>query len=206
MHKGSSEQLTPARSDEFPSRDSRTLVLRAGLLQQGGTTSFCLVKDLAPGGIRAKLYSSGFEAGRVMVRIADTQALPGRIAWLADGHAGIDFNEPLGSDAMRRLGRNPAAQRRRSVPRVTTAARAIVRSGGRSIAAELCDISSFGAKVRTKRELKADRPAVVDIPDLPSIRAYVRWTDGFESGLVFVTPLPMQVIGHWIDRRLRVSA
>jgi len=206
MHKGSSEQLTLATPDDFPSRDARTLVLRAGLLEQGGKTSFCLVKDLSPGGIRAKLYSSGFEPGRVTVRIADTRALPGRIAWLADDHAGIDFNEPLETDAIRRLAPNPARRRRRSVPRVTTAARAIVRCDGRAIAAELCDISSFGAKVRTKRELKPDRPALIDIPDLPSIRAYVRWSDGFESGLAFATPLPMQVIGHWIDRRLRVSA
>lgn len=206
MRASSVEKSPPLVADEIASRDPRTLVLRAGLLEQAGKTSFCLVKDISQSGIRAKLYSTGFELGRVKVRIADAGPVLGEIVWIADEHAGIAFGDTAGRDAMRRLRREPRPDARRSVPRVATAARAIVRSGGRAFAAELCDISSFGAKVRTRRSLKPDRAAVVDIPDLPSIRAYVRWSDGQDSGLEFATPIPMQVIGHWIDQRLRVSA
>lgn len=205
MRASSLVQSAPTIADEIASRDPRTLVLRAGLLEQAGKTSFCLVKDVSSSGIRAKLYTSGFELGRVSVRIADVDAVEGEIVWIADGHAGIAFGNAITRDAMDRLGRQPGPESRRSVPRVTTAARAIVRSGGRATAAELCDISSFGARVRTRRALKPESPAVIDLPDLPPIRAYVRWSDGCESGMVFATPIPMQVIGHWIDRRLRVS-
>jgi hypothetical protein len=206
MRTGSLQEAAQLLTCEFAPRDPRTLVLRAGLLEQSGKTSFCLVKDMSQSGLRAKLYSGGFQLGPVIVRIADAEALGAQIVWIADGHAGITFDHALDGDAVCRLGSKPRPNARRSVPRVTTAARAIVRSGGRSIAAELCDISSFGAKVRTRRSLKPDRAAVVDIPDLPSIRAYVRWSDGQDSGLEFATPIPMQVIGHWIDQRLRVSA
>ena len=139
-------------------------------------------------------------------RIADELPLEGEIIWLRDNHAGIAFDNPTGREALRRLNRKSGAPRRRTVPRITAAARALVRMNGRKIPAELCDISSFGAKLRTKADLVPNRPAVVDLPDMPSISAYVRWSDGGESGLVFVTPIPMQVIGHWIDGRIRVSA
>ena len=206
MRASSLVQPAPTIADEIASRDPRTLVLRAGLLEQAGKTSFCLVKDVSRSGLRAKLYTNGFELGRVTVRIADADPVAGEIVWIVDGHAGIAFGDAAGCDAMDRLGRQPGPDSRRAVPRVTTAARAIVRSGGRAAAAELCDISSFGARVKTRRGLKPDSPAVIDLPDLPPIRAFVRWNDGCESGMVFATPIPMQVIGHWIDRRLRVSA
>lgn len=188
------------------SRDPRALVLRAGLLEQEGKTSFCLIKDLSRSGIRAKVYGSGFARGAVNLRIADEDPLEARIVWLADGHAGISFDHQLAAYTLRRLNPNPRSSRRRSVPRIAAAARALVRTDGRNIPAELCDISSFGAKIRTKKELAPDRPVVVELPDLPSIAAFVRWSDGGESGLVFATPIPMQVIGHWIDGRLRVGA
>src|SRR5690348_14578355 len=199
MRASSVEKSAPLVADEIASRDPRTLVLRAGLLEQAGKTSFCLVKDISQSGLRAKLYSMGFELGRVVVRIADVDPVEGEIVWISEDHAGIAFGDRAGRDAMHRLSRQPGPAARRSVPRINTAARAIVRSGGRAIAAELCDISSFGARLRTRRELKPDRPAVIEIPDLPSIRAFVRWSDGCESGMVFATPIPMQVIGHWID-------
>lgn len=205
MHASSLETSALTMAGEIASRDSRTLVLRAGLLEQGGKTSFCLVKDISQSGMRAKLYCAGFDLGPVVVRIADGDPVEGEIVWISNEHAGIAFGDAVGGDAIRRLSPLPRAAARRSVPRVNTAARAIVRSGGRAIAAELCDISSFGARLRTRRELKTDHPAIIDIPDLPSIRAYVRWSDGCESGMVFATPIPMQVIGHWIDSRLRVS-
>jgi hypothetical protein len=195
---------TLANVGESEPREPRALVLRVGLLEQEGKTSFCLIKDISCSGIRAKIYSSGFAAGPVKVRIADEDVRGAQIVWVADGHAGINFDRRVSRETVRRLNSKRGSSGRRSIPRIAAAARGLVKMDGRNMPAELCDISSFGAKIRTKKDLAPNRPAIVEVPDLPPIAAYVRWSDSGESGLVFATPIPMQVIGHWIDGRLRV--
>jgi len=37
------------------------------------------------------------------------------------------------------------------------------------------------------------------------LKAYVRWTDRDEAGLLFEAPLPMQVIAEWVDGRMRTA-
>ena len=80
-----------------------------------------------------------------------------------------------------------------------------VQSSGRMVAAVLRDVSSMGARVTTSRSLEVGALAIIRLPDLPELKAHVRWTECSESGLVFETPIPMQVISEWIDSRIRVS-
>ena len=44
------------------------------------------------------------------------------------------------------------------------------------------------------------------LPELPTIRAHVRWADEAELGLFFESPIPIQIIAGWLGGRLRVSA
>ena len=81
-----------------------------------------------------------------------------------------------------------------------------VLDGRRNLPAVLRDISSIGAKVCTSQALQQDIAVVLDLPDLPPLKASVRWTHGTESGVAFETPLPMPMIAHWIDGRIKVSA
>lgn len=185
--------------------EPRTTILRAGVLEQDGKTSFCLVKNISGSGMKVKLYSKHFSRGAVSVRVADEEPIQASIKWIKDNHAGIEFADCGDPERMMRM-KEKFTPRRRSLPRLKTAARAIIRMGGRNYPAQLCDISSFGAKVRTSRRLPPNQPAVIDLPDLPSIKAFVRWSDDGESGLQFATPIPTQVIGQWMDGRLRVSA
>ena len=92
------------------------------------------------------------------------------------------------------------------MPRVRTTSHAAMRVNGRKVRAELADISSMGARVTTSRSLEVGTLAFITLPELPEIRAYVRWTDGQESGLVFEPPIPMKVIGQWLDDRLPATA
>lgn len=202
LRQGSAQAIVAeARVDEH-----RKLILRAGLLEQDGRTSFCLVKDISISGMKVKLYSTRFAQGSVTVRVADEKPIQARIAWIEDDHAGIQFELGAGRDMVLRLREKLKPAGRRSLPRLKAAARALIRIGGRSFPAELCDISSFGAKIRTRRRLPTNHTAIIDLPDLPSIRAFVRWSDDCDSGLLFATPIPTQVIGQWVDGRLRVSA
>lgn len=181
------------------------LILRAGVLEQEGKTCFCLVKNISTSGVQIKFYTRPVLAAAAMLRVADEQPVSGRIAWIKHDTAGISFDEDLDADALLRVQQKLRPNRRRAFPRVTIEATALLRIHGRPHAASVSDISSIGARIRTQATISAGDRALVELVDLPSIAAYVRWADSGEAGLAFETPIPMQIIAHWIDGSAQVS-
>ena len=183
-----------------------TLILRAAILEQAGKSSFCLVKNISNTGVQLKVYSPPEVDANVVLRVADEHALDGRIAWVDADAAGISFEEELDAPTLLRVQQKLRSNRRRAIPRMSIEAFALLRTGGRTFQATVCDVSSLGARVRASCVVAPGDRIVVQLRDLPSITAYVRWTDGDEAGLIFETPIPMQIIAHWISGRTRAVA
>lgn len=202
-----SQQLRAVNAEigERRTQERHAMILRVGVLEQADRTSFCLVKCISKEGIQIRLYTSGFNAGPAAIHVADEDAIFGEIVWIKGKIAGMSFEGSIDPNTLLRFQQKLTAIRRRSLPRIKVGARAALLTGGRNLPAFLCDISSSGAKVRTFRALRDERAAVLNLPDLPSLKAYVRWTDGFDSGLTFQTPIPMQVLADWISGRMKVS-
>lgn len=181
------------------------LILRVSVLEQEGRTSFCLAKNISSTGMQVRFYVPPILDAPVSVRVADEPAVDGHVLWKEGDVAGIQFREVLDSDTLLRVRQKLRANRRRTMPRVDVEASAILRSGGRILRAVVCDISSLGARVRSASPLDNGDRAVVQFAGLPSLTAFVRWTDGEESGLAFETPIPMPIIAHWISSVKRLS-
>jgi hypothetical protein len=92
--------------------------------------------------------------------------------------------------------------RRRATPRVNVEAAACLRTGGHIYRAAVRDISSMGARIKINSPLKPGDRAIITLSDMPSLESYVRWREGDEAGLVFETPIPMQIIAQWVQRRI----
>jgi len=188
-------------------KDARyTLILRVGVLEQGGKSSLCLVKNISSSGVQLKCYARPVIDADASIRVADEAPLHGRLVWFGDQIAGMSFDHELDTAALLRVQQKLRPSRRRTTPRVNVAATACLRTGGRIYRAAVCDISSMGARIKTNSELKPGDRAIVTLSDLPSLESYVRWSDGNEAGLAFETPIPMQIIAHWIDGRISLSA
>lgn len=187
------------------SQERQLMILRVGLLQQAGKPFFCLARNVSSAGMQVRLYSSAARLGDVVVRIADENPIPGQIVWIENGNAGIGFDSGIDPATLLRLQQNLSPIRRRSTPRVKATSYVALHTDGRIIQAVLRDISCTGARVTTVRSLEIGGRARVRLPDLPELTAYVRWTECSESGLVFETPIPIHVIGKWVDGRLRVT-
>jgi hypothetical protein len=203
MARAPKDSLAPA-TGERRSNERFTMILRVGVLAQNGKTSYCLVRNVSASGVQVKLYTGSFTPGEVLFRVADEDPVGAEIAWIENGFAGIKFDDDIDPATLLRLQQKLTPVRRRSIPRIRASASAAIRISGRNIPAALCDISSIGAKVRSSRPLPVGGMAFVRFPDLPEVRAFVRWNAGSESGLVFETPIPMSVIATWIEGRLRV--
>lgn len=202
----SAKQRESGRPADRRAQERYTLVLRIGVLEQGGKASLCLVKNISSRGVQLKLYSQAVPDSPVSLRVADELPVHGHLIWLNGDIAGMIFEDELNAATLLRVQQKLRPNRRRSMPRVAVEAAATLRSGGRTCRAAVCDISSVGARVRTRAPLVAGDRATVTLADMPPISAYVRWSDGEESGLTFETPIPMQIIATWVDGRVRLSA
>lgn len=187
-------------------RETRhTLILRVGVLEQYGKSSLCLVKNISSSGVQLKCYARPVVEGYASIRVADETPIQGRIVWFDDDIAGMSFDEELDEASLLRVQQKLGSTRRRSTPRINVEASACLRTGGRIHRAMVCDISSMGARIRISTPLTRGDRAIITLADLPSLDAYVRWTTSDEAGLVFETPIPMQIIAHWIEGRVRLA-
>lgn len=203
--RSSAKEIDSWRLEERRKERRYTLILRAGLLEQQGRTSFCLVKNISSTGIQLKVYNRP-ALGAASLRVADEQPVAGRLIWIKDDSAGIGFYEELDPATLLRVQQKLRPTKRRALPRVRVDARALLRICGSALRATVCDISNLGARIRVNAKLKPGDRATIEFPDLPSIGAYVRWAEDDEAGLAFETPIPMHIIANWIQGRARPVA
>lgn len=181
------------------------MVLRVGLLQAEGRTSFCLVKNISASGVQVKLYGNLESGCAVSLTVGDEAPLRGRLKWVNAALAGIEFDDSIPRSSLLRVTQKLSPSRRRSSPRANTAARVILTSNGRPVPAQLCDISTSGARVRTSRPIVPDSTVLLGVPGLPPLRAFVRWADEEELGLSFTAPIPIEIIAGWLDERTLIG-
>ena len=203
--RSSTDEQDPWRLVERRKEARYTLILRAGVLDQAGKTSFCLVKNISTTGVQLKTYSKPLLEVTASVRVADEPPIAGHIAWINGDNAGMSLDDELDAATLLRVQQKLRPNKRRALPRVNVDGAAILRTGGHIIRATVRDISSLGARVRLEAQLSPGTRTIVEFSELPSIRAYVRWSDGDEVGLAFETPIPMQIIAHWLEGRSRLA-
>jgi len=198
--------LQAAVVTERRSGSRERIIFRVGLLDEGATASFCLVKNISPMGAQVKLYREVRVSSDVTLQIGDDEPVPGRVAWQKGDLAGITFRRPVEPDMLLRAAQKVAPTKRRSSPRVKAVARLVVRTEGRIYAGSLIDISTSGAQVRTFTPAKLGPSAVLTLPDFPPMKAYVQWTNETHVGFSFDRQLPVELLSDWLAGRLRASA
>jgi hypothetical protein len=169
-------------------------------------TWFCLVKNISATGMSVKLYGSIAVGTEVSVRVGDEAGICGRIAWASHKLAGVEFDQELPAAALLRVAQKLAPTKRRSSPRIETAAKVTVRTGGKCCLGTLSNISATGARVQLARPTQVSSTAMITLPDVPPLRAFVRWQDGRELGLAFEMPLPIEVIAGWLNGRVGLAS
>ena len=182
------------------------MIPRAGLLAHAERPTFCLVENISQAGAQLRLYGRVPEGAHVTLRVADEDAVTGRIAWAHQTSAGMKFDSPLDAITLLRAMQKLPPTKRRSFPRVKAVARVRLRTDGRTYPGELRDVSAIGARVVTPRPVRLGPSVMITLPDLPTIKAFVRWKDENELGLAFEAPLSIQLIAKWTNERMHVSS
>ncbi len=174
-------KVSPAPTNSPTKRTQRrkcareTMVLRVGIIEDGQRSSFCLLRNISPAGVQVKLFGDFPQGSQVRLRVGDEDPLLGHVVWVRDQIAGIEFERMLAPEQMLRVAQKLAPTKRRSSPRLSASARAVMRTCGCTYLAELCDISTSGARVRTRTAMTFGPSVTLNLPHLPAIKCYVRW-------------------------------
>lgn len=186
---------------ELPERRSterHLKILRVGTLIVGERRELCLVRNVSAGGVSAHVYSKLQPGEPLMVELKASQPVQGRVIWVRDSNAGIQFDAPIEvSDLLA----NPAVLEngwRPRSPRVEIDCLATLRAGFRTHWVQARDISQGGIKVEVDEPPEAGAPVVVDIDGLGAIAGVVRWSRGTECGIAFNELVPFGELIAWL--------
>jgi hypothetical protein len=168
--------------------------MRVGLLNQGLKSTFCLIRNISSNGVQIQPYGKMAPDPRVTFRVGDEDAIGGRIIWAKDGLAGMEFEQEICSAALLRVAQRTTTSRRRGSPRVAIELPAVVRTGGRLYRASLFDLSMQGARLSSKEPIQFGEAIYLQVGGLACLKCFLRWKTGSDFGVVFDSPLPMQVI------------
>jgi hypothetical protein len=191
-------------SDDAPEplerRDSeRHLTLfRVGSITVGDRRELCLIKNISAGGMMIRAYCAMEPNSRVSVELKRGEQILGKISWIQDGSAGIEFDERV--DVVELLATSMDGPRPR-MPRVEVRCIVSVRHGSQVYGMRAHDISQGGLKVESTRDLAIGTEVLVTLPGLPSQTGVIRWRVGHCYGITFGRLLALSELVGWLQQQ-----
>ncbi len=192
-----------ARDSRLPSERRRQIrqlaLLRVALLHAGGVSDICVVRNLSPNGLSARVYRKVCVGEQVQVEFRSGELLTGSVVWEHESDVGVVFAQPI--DVARVLASRWSAEptQRRALPRISIECAGHLSNGLQSVDVILRDISQNGASLESVVRLPSFRNVQLSLPDLPRIPGVVRWTSGLNLGLSFNEFLAFETLARWIQ-------
>ena len=183
-------------------REERHLkILRVGTLIAGGCRELCLIRNISAGGVMAHVYSKLLSGQRVAVEFKAHQPVDGRVIWVRDANAGIQFDAAM--DVAELLANPQLLDNgwRPRTPRVEIDRMATLRVGATTNWVHARDISQSGVKVETDQPIEPDTEVVLTLEDFRPLHGVVRWAAGGRCGIAFNQLIPFGELIDWLKAR-----
>ena len=177
--------------------DERHLTLfRVGSINIGDRRELCLIKNISSGGMMIRAYCALEPGQSLWVELKRGEQIHGKVQWIKDGSAGIEFNERV--DVVELLATSMDGPRPR-MPRVEIRCIASIRQGSQVYGMRAHDISQGGIKVESNSDLALGSEVVVAIPGLRTQQGIVKWKEGRCYGITFSRLLALSELVEWLQ-------
>ena len=176
-------------------------LLRVALLHAGGANDICVVKNISPNGLSARVYRKLAIGDQVEIEFRSGELLAGSIVWEHESEVGLEFPEPVDVAAVLASRWTTETNKRRALPRIVVECRGQLSNGLRSMDVELRDISQGGANLEAETQIADLGKVQLLLPDLPPIAGVVRWISGTKIGVSFNECLAFEQLALWIQAR-----
>jgi hypothetical protein len=176
-------------------------LLRVALLHAGGESDICVVKNVSPNGLSARVYRRLVPGEEVQIEFRSGDPLSGSVVWERECEVGIVFPELIDVAAVLASASVSEATKRRALPRISVDCPGRLSTGLRSMDVVVRDISQGGASLDTRSEMPKLGAVQLALPDLPPIAGAVRWAVGTKIGISFNEYLAFEQLARWIQAR-----
>jgi hypothetical protein len=176
-------------------------LLRIALLHAAGASDICIVRNVSPNGLSARVYRKLAPGDQVEVEFRSGELLAGAIVWERHFDVGIVFPERIDVTAVLASGSLSEPNRRRTLPRIDVQCTGQLSTGLRSVDIVLRDISQGGANLESATPMTDLGSVRLLLPDLPPIAGVVRWSSGTKLGVSFDELIAFERLAQWIQAR-----
>ena len=190
---------TPPPSERRNDDDRHLTLFRVGAMDIDGRRELCLIKNISAGGMMIRPYCTLAEGTSLVIELKTGTSVPGTVAWVKDGNAGVAFGSPV--DVLEIVSHSASGARPR-MPRIAVDCVANVRDGARNYRMRVSDISQGGVKVDCPVDLEPGCDLIVTLPGLSPHPGVLRWIDGGHAGITFNRLIPLSELVEWL-RALR---
>jgi hypothetical protein len=173
-----------------------TVLIRSAKLINGSGEFLCVIRDVSETGLSVSLFHELPGKSEAILELPNGVRFRLLPVWSESGKAGFLFAAPI--DRSRLVG-NQSNFPRRPI-RLTVRMDAFITLFGRSIGAEIRNISQQGAHIAVGERLALDQRLRLGGPALPDIRANVRWRKNAEYGLVFDDTFQLSELARIVAR------
>lgn len=174
-------------------------LLRVAPLHARGSKELCVVRNISPGGLSARVYRKLAGGEHVEVEFRSGERLSGNLVWERDWEVGITFPKLIDVDAVLASRWVTESGRGRSLPRIQIDCRGQLKMGARSFDVVLQEISQGGAKVQTQTPITDGGGLILSFAGSSAGRGVFRWVGGTEGGISFNKGIPFERLARWIQ-------
>jgi len=181
-----------------------TTLMVGKLICEGAGEQLCRVRNISATGM---LLESPFllrEGDNIVVELRGGPVLEGKIMWVSDGRAGVQFTAPIDVEDVlaSAKGSSPAARLRRAVPRaprfvIDGNARLVCNGVSHTVVVE--NISQSGARIHLSNQPDLDRVMTLVVPGLTPRSCTVRWAGSDSAGVAFIEMIPYAELAAWLN-------
>ena len=195
------ETTSISLGDEPPPQPARRsdrhhlTLLRVGAITIGDRRELCLIRNISAGGMSIRSYSPLAVGTPVLIELKTGMRVPGTVAWVDDGTAGVEFKEPVDVlDVLSSTDDGPTPR----MPRIEVDCYASVRAGAVVRGLRVCDISQGGVKLAGHLSTEVASDLSVTLPGMSPQPASLRWSCDGHVGLTFNRLLPLPDLVEWL--------
>lgn len=179
----------------------QTALLRVAVLHAAGTRDLCVVKNISPDGLSARVYRKLAVKEQVQVEFKSGELLGGSVVWGRDCDIGIVFPEPVDVGAVLAGSWVTEPKSRRNLPRIAIGCRGRLKMHLRTFDVTLQDISQSGARLEAEAPEIDGGEVLLNLPGLPPIAGVTRWVRGTQVGVSFNECIAFERLARWIEAR-----
>ncbi|GGO96855.1 PilZ domain-containing protein [Stakelama pacifica] len=172
--------------------------LLVGRLLFAGTDGLCRVRNISTGGARIETPATLAPGDPVQVELRGDIVLAGHVRWTGPGVVGMEFVQPIDTDAVLHGAQSDTDWHQR-MPRITTQCPVTVRQHGRIVHADMLDINPRGARLANLQWPLAEGLFTLNIPQLEPVEGTIRWCDNDMAGIQFTKPILYSALAEWLQ-------